>query len=155
MRRPEPLPVEAFEVIDRDQLTRKQIAMHALWETLHRLAWNLCIDPGPRVLDKLIILHELTNPVYRRDPIGGAVCLEQVIAFNAGVATYERYLGPATTELLKYAAACGRKRVGQSDEGSEAEDGTGGPSGDGASAETTCQSIETADTARTTAGAVG
>jgi len=121
---------EAFEAGReiRKPFTRKQQAMYDLWVVVHRQAWNVCIDASPRVLDKLIILHEMTNPDYRRDPIAGAAKLEQFLAANEQNLSYQRYVGPVISQLLRYAAACGQHREYDESDESEAEQ-QGAPSG--------------------------
>lgn len=100
------LPLEAFEdPPERDGLSARQVATHELWETLHRVAWDVCIDPGPRVLDKLIMLHTITNPAHRVTPFSAEPALRLVMAEHAGNLSFERHVGRAIEAFVAYAAA--------------------------------------------------
>lgn len=97
------------DLTDEELFGKKQAALHELWGTLETLVRGVVADPGPRVLDKLIIVHELTNPEYRRNPLGGCVVLETFISQNRGNLTYDKYLTQALSAFIRYAQAISPK----------------------------------------------
>ena len=99
-----------YDVPTRDPFTPKQRAMYDLWEAIWKQAHRLLADESPSVLNKIEIVHEMTVPEHRRDPIVGAERLERYIEAHSGNSAYEKYLGPVVSALVKYGAATGRHR---------------------------------------------
>lgn len=97
--------MELSELAERDILASKSVVLGELQETIHNTAWSLCIDPGPRMFDKLAILNAITDPDYHRDPLKLATVLETMMQFNQGSRTYTQYMQPVASALLRYAVA--------------------------------------------------
>jgi hypothetical protein len=94
---------QASDLTDEELFGKSQVAMHTLWETLHRMAWDLCINPGPRLLDKLIILHEITKPEYRVEPWDAAPALDRFLSEHPGDLTFVNVVGAARAAFVSYA----------------------------------------------------
>ena len=85
--------------------TPQRLAEFALWESLHDTALALCRDSSPSVQSKLDMLHVLSDPTLRRDPVAGATAVRRAI--TAGDLSHARHLGAVLVALDGYAEAIG------------------------------------------------
>ena len=90
------------EVPRSDYMEPEDIARVECMEAIDKQVQPAAYDYSPRMQDRWIILHELTDPRNLQDPRAAVVRLEAVI--EAGyVTTYSKYLGPTIGALNKYA----------------------------------------------------
>lgn len=108
-REPATLPDSVFDSDIPDGLVAQQLARADLQETLWRLAWRLCYDEGPRVHDKLLMLHAVTDPACWRSTIEALTALDQFTKQNPTVDTTMQYIESARRAVLTYAAAIAPK----------------------------------------------
>ena len=90
------------EVPRSEYMEPEDIARVECMEAIDKQVQPAAYDYSPRMQDRWIILHELTDPRNLVDPRAAVVRLEAVIAAGY-VTTYSKYLGPAIGALNKYA----------------------------------------------------
>lgn len=106
---PRALSARAFaetpDLTDEQLFGKQQAARYELWTTLVGLVRAVLSDPSPSDLVRLTIIHELTNPDYRRDPMKAGVALGMFMAANQGDTSYAKHLEPAASAFLRCAQA--------------------------------------------------
>lgn len=96
---------------DNVTFTPKRLAEFELWESLHRTAWGICMDPSPSVQSQLDMLHVLSAPHYRKDPEAGAAAARAMIAdMGQGHTSYRDHLGKVVAAFDAYATIVGRRK---------------------------------------------
>ena len=86
-----------------EYLEHEQRARFDCMDALDKLVQPAAYDYAPRMQDRWVILHELTDPRNLDNPRVAVVRLETVLAANPSLSTYAKYLSPAIGALNKYA----------------------------------------------------
>jgi len=86
-----------------------QLAKFALHESLWRTAWAICMDPSPSVTDKLDMLHRLSTPEYRKDPVAGADAARTMMADHDNHFSYQIHMSRVLAAFGAYAAVLSPK----------------------------------------------